>query len=223
MKINDRLKKIGDLVDKDSLVLDVGCDHALLSIYLVKIKKHKKVVASDINEGPLESARENIKKYKIEDNIELRLGDGLDTYTSDIDTVIISGMGGRTMIGILKNNIKKVKNIKTIILSPNNYQQDVRVYLTSIGFFINEECLVKEGKIIYQIMKFKRGREHLSKKEAFFGPILLKNKDNLFKEYYNRELLQRNIILKLLPKNFYLKRYKVKKEIKWIESELDIK
>lgn len=221
MKINDRLKKIGDLVDKDSLVLDVGCDHALLSIYLVKEKKHKRVVASDISEGPLESARENIKKYNVIDNIELRLGDGLDTYTNDIDTVIISGMGGRTMIGILKNNIKKVKNINKFILSPNNYQQDVRVYLTSIGFFIEDEYFVKDGKIIYQIIIFKKGKCHLSKKETFFGPILLKKKDKLFLEYYNRELLQRNIILKLLPKNFYLRRHRIKKEIKQIEQELD--
>ena len=36
MKINDRLKKIGDLVDANSLCLDIGCDHALLDIYLIK-------------------------------------------------------------------------------------------------------------------------------------------------------------------------------------------
>ena len=36
MKINDRLKKIGDLVEANSFCLDVGCDHALLDIYLVK-------------------------------------------------------------------------------------------------------------------------------------------------------------------------------------------
>ena len=38
MKINDRLKMIGDLVEANSFCLDVGCDHAFLDIYLVKRK-----------------------------------------------------------------------------------------------------------------------------------------------------------------------------------------
>ena len=59
MKINDRLKKIGDLVDANSLCLDIGCDHALLDIYLVKEKNQQKAIASDIALGPLEKANEN--------------------------------------------------------------------------------------------------------------------------------------------------------------------
>ena len=47
MKINTRLKTIGDLVPLSSYPLDIGCDHALLSIYLVKEKGLSKTVASD--------------------------------------------------------------------------------------------------------------------------------------------------------------------------------
>ena len=71
MKINDRLKKIGDLVDANSLCLDIGCDHALLDIYLVKEKNQQKAIASDIALGPLEKASENIKKNRVEDKVEL--------------------------------------------------------------------------------------------------------------------------------------------------------
>ena len=109
MKINNRLKQIGDLVEANSFCLDVGCDHALLDIYLVKKNKNIKAIASDVKEGPLKNALENIKKEKLEDKIELRLGNGLDTYSDDINTVIISGMGGRNIIGILKNNLKITK------------------------------------------------------------------------------------------------------------------
>ena len=135
MKINDRLKKVGDLVDTNSSILDIGCDHALLDIYLVNNKKVEKAIASDVNEGPLKNAKENLKKYQLEDKIELRLGDGLDTYTDDIDTVIVSGMGGRTIIGMFKYKPSIVKKINTLILSPNNYQEDVRRFFTSIGFW----------------------------------------------------------------------------------------
>ena len=57
MKINNRLKMIGDLVQANSFCLDVGCDHALLDIYLVHRNKNIKAVASDIAEGPLEQAK----------------------------------------------------------------------------------------------------------------------------------------------------------------------
>lgn len=220
MKINDRLKKIGDLVDTNSLCLDIGCDHALLDIYLVKEKNQQKAIASDIALGPLEKASENIKKYRVEDKVITRLGNGLDTYTDDIDTAIASGMGGRTIIGIFKNNLKITKKLNQIIVSPNNYQKDVRKFFTSIGFYIEDEELVKDGKYIYQIIKLKKGRKRYSKKEMFFGPVLLTQKNKLFKDYFTRELTSRKIMIDLLPKNYRLKKYLTKKEITMIEKEL---
>lgn len=220
MKINNKLKKIGDLVDANSLILDIGCDHALLDIYLVKSRKFKKTIASDVIEGPLEIAKKNIKKEKLEDKIELRLGDGLDTYTPDIDTVIISGMGGRTIIGMFKYKQNLTKNIQTIILSPNNYQQDVRSFFTSIGYKIVDEYLIKDGKITYPIIKLKKGKQRLNKKEKVFGPILLEKKDNIFKEYYQKELESKKVLFDILPKNYRFKKYFLKKEIKLIEKIL---
>lgn len=220
MKINSRLKKIGDLVSNNSYCLDVGCDHALLDIYLVKRGDNIKAVASDVGKGPLEHAKGNIKKEHLEDKIEVRLGNGLDTYSDGIDTVIISGMGGRNIIGILKNNINITKKIDTFILSPNNYQEDVKRYLVKIGFYIDDEYLVKEGKIIYQIIKFRKGKKRYNKIEYFFGPILLTKKDKLFKEYYGRELKSREILISILPKNYYFRKFILKKEIKMIKEHI---
>lgn len=220
MKINKRLKQIGDLVEANSFCLDVGCDHAFLDIYLVKKECGIRAVASDIAEGPLDSAKSNIAKEKLEDKIDVRLGNGLDTYSKEIDTVIISGMGGRNMIGIFKNRLDVLKNIKTIIVSPNNYQEDVKRFLCKHGFYINDEVMVKEGKFIYQIIKFKKGKKRYSKKEFFFGPIFLEKKDSLFKEYFMRELKSREILLGFLPNNYYVKRFLTKKEIKMIKEVL---
>ena len=220
MKINDRLKTIGDLADANSFCLDVGCDHAFLDIYLVKRGDNINAVASDIAEGPLDQARKNIKAEKLEKKIEVRLGNGLDTYSDEIDTVIISGMGGRNMIGIFKNNLDVLKKIKTIIVSPNNYQEDVKRFLVKNGFYIHEEVMVKDKKFIYQIIKFKRGKKRYSKKEYFMGPIFLKKKGILFEEYYKREVKSREILISLLPKNYRWKKFITKQEIKMIESEL---
>ncbi len=222
MKINDRLKVLGDLVPDNSVCLDIGCDHAFLDIYLVKSNRNIKAIASDIAKGPLEQAQRNIKEENLEGKIEVRLGSGLDTYTSDINTIVISGMGGRNIIGICKNNLKKLKQINTLIISPNNYQVDVKDFLTKNGFYIEEELFVKDKKFIYQIIKFQKGKKKYSKKELFFGPVFLQRKDELFIEYYTREYKSRELMLELLPKKYHLKRYKVKKEIQLIKEELKI-
>ena len=167
MKINKRLKQIGDLVEANSFCLDVGCDHAFLDIYLVKKECGIRAVASDIAEGPLDSAKSNIAKEKLEDKIDVRLGNGLDTYVINPYMVVCSKDSYLKKYDVLKN-------IKTIIVSPNNYQEDVKRFLCKHGFYINDEVMVKEGKFIYQIIKFKKGKKRYSKKEFFFGPIFRK-------------------------------------------------
>ena len=59
-----RLLEIASLVPVHSTVVDVGCDHGLLDIYLT-LHRNCKCTASDINENCLKSARENIKKYSL--------------------------------------------------------------------------------------------------------------------------------------------------------------
>ena len=223
MKINDRLKKIGDLVEANSFCLDVGCDHAFLDIYLVGRNENIRAIASDVKEGPLNHAKQNIKKHHLEDKIECRLGNGLDTYTDNVDTIIISGMGGRSMIGIFKNHLEVLKKVYTIILSPNNYQTDVKKFLCKHHFYLHDEELVKEGKFIYQILVFKKGKKKYSKKEYFFGPVLLEKKGKLFMEYYQRELMSKEILIKMLPKNYRWKKFLTRREIKMIKEEIEKK
>lgn len=220
MKINARLKKIGDLVEANSFCLDVGCDHALLDIYLVTRKKNIKAIASDIATGPIEQAKKNIKREHLENEIEVRIGDGLSTYSEEINTIIISGMGGKNIIGICKSSPKVLKEIDTLIISPNNYQEDVKRYLCKNGFYIENEEFVKDKRFIYQIIIFKKGKKKYTKEEYFFGPVFLIKKGPLFREYYEREMKSREILISLLPKNFYLKIYKTKKEINMIKKEI---
>ena len=221
MKINSRLKKIGDLVEANSFCLDVGCDHAFLDIYLVTRNKDIKAIASDIAEGPLEQAKKNINRERLEDKIKLRLGPGLTTCSKEVNTIIISGMGGRNIIGICKESPKVLKQVDTMIISPNNYQEDVKRYLSKNGFYIENEEFVKDKKFIYQIIIFKKGKRKYTKKEFFFGPIFLIKKGPLFREYYDRELKSREILLSLLPKGYRLKKHQIKQEIKMIKNEIE--
>ena len=90
-------------------------------------------------------------------------------------------------------------------------------------FYLANEELVKEGKFIYQILIFKKGKRKYSRKEYFFGPVLLEKKGKLFDEYYKRELASREILIKVLPKNYRFKKFLVKREIKMLKEEVDRK
>lgn len=221
MKINNRLKTIGDFVPLSSYPLDIGCDHALLSIYLVREKNISKAVASDNKSGPLKKAGENVKFYKVEDKVELIKAEGLDSYKEGIDTITISGMGGLNINRILEDNKKYLKNINTLILSPNNYSLAVKRKLVKLGYYIDNEVLVKEKNIIYQVLVFKKGRKYYSYKKLFLGPILMSKKDNLSKEYYQDLLKTKKDLLKALPKSFRSKIRLTKKEIKLIEKIIE--
>lgn len=205
----------------NSFCLDVGCDHALLDIYLVKRNEGIKAIASDVKEGPLEQAKKNIKREHLEKEIEVRLGDGLSTYSNEVDTVIISGMGGRNIIGICKNNFKIFKKVDTYIISPNNYQEDVKRFFCKNGYYIDNEELVKDSNFIYQIIIFKKGKKRYSKKDYFFGPVLLNKKGKLFNEYFEKEMKSREILINLLPKNYRWKKIVTKKEIQMIKNVLE--
>ena len=220
MKINNRLKTIGDLVPLSSYPLDIGCDHALLSIYLVKEKGIKKAVASDNKSGPLKKAKENVNFYKVKDKVELIEAEGLNSYKEGINTITISGMGGLNINRILENNKNYLKNINTIILSPSNYSIAVKRKLLKLGYYISDEKLVKENNIIYQILVFTKGRKYYSYKKLYLGPVLMTKKDELTKEYYKRELETKRSLLEALPKSFYSKIRLTKKEIKYLENVL---
>ena len=220
MKINNRLKTIGDLVPLSSYPLDIGCDHALLSIYLVKEKGLSKVVASDNKSGPLKKAKENVDFYKVSDKVKLLKSEGLDSYTKGIDTITISGMGGLNINKILDDNKKYLKNIDTLILSPNNYSLAVKRKLIKFGYHIEDEVLVKEKNIIYQVLVFKKGKKYYSYKKLFLGPVLMTKKDALIKEYYQGLLNTKESLLKALPKSFRNKIRLTKKEIKYLEEIL---
>ena len=96
---SERLKTIASFVSKNDSVIDVGCDHGYLAIYLKLNNLCKNVIASDISKNALTYAINNFKKYKL--NIKYYISDGLNNIDEYYDTVIIAGMGTHTIMNIL--------------------------------------------------------------------------------------------------------------------------
>lgn len=214
MKLSKRLLTVASFVPDNSKLIDVGCDHALLDIYLMKNLKNIKILATDINENPLKIARNNIEKYNLQDKIELKQMNGIENIPSFIDTIVISGMGGILITDILKK--EKLKNVKTIILAPNNEFTKVRRHLKKINFYIEKEQLIIDDKKTYLILLLKKGKR---KTNPYFGT--LKN-NNLETIYYYTNILNTNLkILKNLPKKYLFKRIKLNLESKKIKKFLN--
>lgn len=182
-----RLKAIVDFINENDVVADVGCDHGYLLELAIEEKNIKKGYAIDNKQGPLSSAKNNLDKY---DCINFVLSDGLKSVDcNDINCVVIAGMGGMLINTIVNDSIEKFENINKVIVCPNKNIDKVREYFNSVGYKINFENIVCEDNKYYEIIVFEKGYEELTKKEKYFGPCLLKEKNNTFlnkwTEYYN--------------------------------------
>ena len=98
--LSKRLEAACGFVHPGDRVADVGCDHGYLGIYLIKNNIASHVIASDINEGPLNAAVFNSEKFGVRDKMQFFLSDGVRNIPRDFDTRVCCGMGGDTMISI---------------------------------------------------------------------------------------------------------------------------
>jgi len=209
MQLSKRLQAVADLVTPGSRVADVGCDHAYTSIYLVENKISPYVIAMDINQGPIDRAKENIKKYGYENKISTRKSDGLEKLNiGEVDTVLIAGMGGGLTVQILTQHRDRMAGIKELVLSPQSEIYLVRELMQDIGFFITNENMIKEEGKYYVMMKAQASTDvtdtrpyHLLNKEhAYFGRLLLERKHPILKEFLEKELDRCSKILEALQR-----------------------
>lgn len=183
-----RLQAIADLIADDSSVIDIGCDHGFLDIYLTSVKKCR-CIASDISENVLKSTKKNINKYGLSNDIEVICSDGLSNIdSSSSDTIVISGMGTSTILDIL--NTDKVLNIENFIIQSNNDLELLRRTMIDRGFYIfNEKVIYDKGKY-YVIIYFKRGIKKYEDYDYLFGPILRLDENSI---NYFKYLLDKNL------------------------------
>lgn len=170
--LDTRLECAAKFVRQGARFADVGTDHAYLPIFLLKSGKIEYAVCSDINEGPLNSARENAREAGLSENIEFILADGADALSKkELTDVAICGMGGELIAQIVeKAHFLKDEKIQ-LILQPMSKFAYLRSTLTRLGFEIfSEEYSSSQGKMYVTFSVFYTGcvRE-IDEFEAEFG------------------------------------------------------
>ncbi len=205
-----RLRAIANLIKQDASVIDVGTDHAYIPIFLLKEKRAIRALATDVHDGPLMRAKQNIDLFNLSDKISLQKANGLiGVETAEYDTIIIAGMGG-ILISEILNGAADLSD-KQLLLQPMTAAEELRRYLNKYGFFIREERIVQEEKKLYVILKVTQGIEdpytdtelllgRQSKKEELYPLLKQQVKDKIEKRFLglnNANILDKKEIKRL--------------------------
>lgn len=180
MKLTARLKAVADFVEKGSAIADVGSDHGYLSVYLKENDMADKVIASDINQGPVNNAISTVKQCGFAGKIDVRLGGGLTPYViGEVNSCAIAGMGGLLIRDILVESRELVDTLDYMILQPQIAQDELRRWLINNGFTIEDEKVAVEGNKIYEIIKVRKGTMEIGDEiNLEIGYKLLKKDDS---------------------------------------------
>ena len=189
MKIpmSNRLLACCDFIRKGDRVADIGCDHGYLGIYLLTKGIASSTIESDVAEQPLESARRNARKFRVDSAMTFCLSDGAKDIPRDFDAMVCAGMGADTIMSIL-HHAPWLKDPKyRLILQCQSKRPELRRWLYDAGYRINRETLAKDGKFVYSIMEVVFDPGHgISPAETYITQQLLEDNHPLLPEYYER-------------------------------------
>lgn len=183
--LSARLLACADLIAPGDRVADVGCDHGYLGIHLLKNGIASNVIASDIREGPLQSAVRNSEKFGVRDKMTFYLSDGVRNIPRNFDTLVCAGMGGDTMISILSSATWLQSRQYRLILQCQTRTHFLRRYLSENGWYIRKETVIPDGKFLYTVMEVLwQPGQRLTPGQCHFPPALSDNPKDILCAYY---------------------------------------
>jgi tRNA (adenine22-N1)-methyltransferase len=200
--LSNRPLACASFVRSGDRVADIGCDHGYLGIHLLKENIASFIIASDINEGPLQSAKRNADKFGYSEQMAFYLSDGVRNIPRDFDVLVCAGMGGDTMIHILENAPWLKNEQYRMILQCQSKRPELRKYLYENGFSILRETLAQDGKFIYPVMEVVYNPAvPLSPAQYHITPMLLESGSVLLPAFIDRVIGGMEATVKGLEKN----------------------
>ncbi|MBQ1505699.1 MAG: tRNA (adenine(22)-N(1))-methyltransferase TrmK [Erysipelotrichales bacterium] len=182
-----RLEALIEFISAEDSVLDVGTDHGYLPVLLRAKYPDMRIGASDIADGPLKNCEETFRRNRIDD-IALYKSNGLKEISDPYSCTVIAGMGGETIVKILREGASYLEGVSQLILEPNSESEKVRRYLGEHGFRITDEKFVHDYKY-YSLIKAvpDPSVNPYDETECEFGPVMMRKKDPVFIEYWTKE------------------------------------
>ena len=185
LPISPRLLACAQLVPPCRRAADVGCDHGYLAIHLLQSGAVESVIASDINEMPLQSALHNAVRYGVREKMSFYLSDGVRKIPRDFDCLICAGMGGDSMVSILEAAPWLRSDQYTLILQCQSKTPLLRRYLSGNGWAIDRETILRDGKFLYTVIRalWDPAAPRLTMGGWYLPPAALENPPEIYAEY----------------------------------------
>lgn len=140
VSLDRRLLSAAEFVRQGAILADIGTDHAYLPVFLLMHDRIERAVLSDINEGPLESARHNAEEHGLLSRVELILSDGAASLAGKgITDYAICGMGGELIARIIEDAPHLCDKDIRLILQPMSRHSTLRRELARLGFTVRKE------------------------------------------------------------------------------------
>lgn len=225
----NRLECIKKMVNKCHTVADIGTDHGYVAEMILEVGIAEKVIATDLNEGPLNSAINYLTSKNLSSKCDFRLGSGLTVLKEkEADAIIIAGMGGDLIAHILHTSKNIALTTKQLVLQPMTAIDKLRKYLYNNGFKIVDENIVKEFHHYYFIMNVEAGYEEVEDEIYYeISKHLIIKKDPIMLEFINKLLNTNKKIIQQLKTTDYIKykskinklEYKNKRIMEIVENE----
>lgn len=171
---DDRMKVLADKVRAGVTVCDVGTDHAIIPIELIKSGKTPVCIITDISLPSLQKGIKNARDAGCEDRIIPYCTNG--TVGAELETemdIIIAGMGGELITEIMEQD-SRLKNCKyRFILQPMSKAEHLRKYLADYGYEILSESKAESGGRIYAVIccGYTGEKYIISETELMFGKL----------------------------------------------------
>lgn len=184
LPLSNRLLACCAFVHPGDRVADVGCDHGYLGIYLLLEGVARSIIASDINEMPLDSARHNAAKYGVSDKMSFHLSGGVRHLPHNFDSLVCAGMGADTIMSILSDAPWLRDPKYRLILQCQSKRPELRRYLHQHGYAIRREALAQDGKFLYPVMEVVYDpTEEMTEADYYITPALRRSGSPLLPEF----------------------------------------
>ncbi len=162
---------------------DIGTDHGLLPLHLLKRGICSRIIATDKSIQALNKAKKLIARYQLEGQVDFICGDGLKPLAErDVEAVSICGMGGKTISRILTQGLDLVHHAEMII-SAQTQIPEVRETLYSKDYHIVKERIIQAKGKYYFMIHAVYGAGTATDPEIQWGKALLDQPDETAKRY----------------------------------------
>ena len=199
MRLSNRLRMVAGMVPCCNAVADVGCDHAYLSVWLLREGTARYAYACDVRKGPLAKAAETIRFFHMQERAETVLCDGLaGLRPGDAQVIVMAGMGGELTTRILTDGEEVATAADTLILQPQSDWELVRKRMYAMGYAIaDEQCVYEDGKYYLCLRAERKGTKEpaYSGAEFSYGRILPDRGDMTYLAWLTEECDKKTAML----------------------------